>query len=411
MGSKTIIGLGLLALMALCAICVMRHYPFTGASLTPTATLDAKLADGKVVLSGTLPSQSDKDRVLAQATTLYGAGNFIDRLTVGDAMAGDVWMNAAMGLLPLANRAGAGGGISLTGDAAAIGGLVTSEDERQDLVARATSAVAGMKLSDNLKVGGGVLLPPFSAKLSGGKVTLDGTVPDQNALDQILAAATAAFGAGNFINNLKLAAPGSASTWGADWLRKILSWIPFLGRFGRTGDISFNGQSVTVNGEVATADIKNRLLDDIRGIFGTNYTIVDNITVVESLLSADEAKAQADLKELLLKGIEFDTGSDRVTPAGALVLNAAAAALNTAKDADIEISGHTDNVGAAKMNQDLSQRRAASVKKYLATKGVGAERMTPKGYGQTQPIADNATDEGRARNRRIEFRVIPKAVK
>ncbi|MGH9844212.1 MAG: OmpA family protein [Blastocatellia bacterium] len=411
MGSKTIIGLGLLALMALCALCVMRQYPFTGAHLAPTATLDAKLTDGKVVLAGTLPSQADKDRVLAQAATVYGAGNFIDRLTVGDSIGGDSWMSAALGLLPLANLVGAGGGVSLAGDAATISGQVASEEVRKDLVAKATATTAGMSLTDKLTVGGGALLPPFTATLAGGKVTLDGTVPDQSSLDRILAAASAAFGAGNFINNLKIAAPGSNFSWGADWLQKILSWIPFLGRFGSKGDISFNGRSVTVNGEVATADIKTRLLDDIRAIFGTNYTIVDNITVVESLLSETEAKAQADLKQLLLNGIEFDTASDKVTPGGAVVLDEAAKALKENQEANIEISGHTDNVGAAKMNEGLSQRRAASVKRYLTAKGIAADRMTPKGYGQTQPIADNATEEGRARNRRIEFRVIPKTVK
>ena len=411
MGSKTIIGLGLLALMALCAICVVRHYPFTDAHLAPTATLDAKLTDGKVVLSGTLPNQADKDRVLAQAATLYGAGNFIDRLTVGDSVGGDSWMSAALGLLPLANRAGAGGGIALAGDAATISGLTASEDARKDLVAKATSAAAGMSLTDKLTVGGGALLPPFMAKLAGGKVTLDGTVPDQPSLDRILAAATTAFGAGNFASNLKLAAPGSNFSWGSDWLRKVLGWIPFLSRFSKTGDISFNGQSVTVNGEVATSDIKNRLLDDIGAIFGTNYTIADNITVVESLLSESEARAQANLKQLLLKGVEFATGSDKVTPAGAAVLDEAARALADNPDADIEISGHTDNVGAPSMNQDLSQRRSTSVKRYLSGKGIAANRMAPKGYGQTQPIADNTTDEGRTRNRRIEFRVIPKAMK
>ncbi len=409
MGSKTIIGLGLLALMALCAICVMRHYPFTGAHLAPTATLDAKLTDGKVALAGRLPNQADKDRVLAQAATVYGAGNFIDRLTVGDSIGGDGWMSAALGLLPLANRAGAGGGVSITGDTATISGQAPSEEVRKDLVAKATSAAAGMSLTDKLTVG--ALLPPFTAKLAGGKVTLDGTVPDQSSLDRILAAAAAAFGAGNFASNLKIAAPGSNFSWGTDWLQKILSWIPFLGRFGSKGDISFNGQSLTVNGEVATADIKTRLLDDIRAIFGTNYTIVDNITIVESLHSEAEARAQADLKQLLLKGIEFDTASDKVTPAGAAVLAAAAKALAEHQEANIEISGHTDNVGAARMNEGLSQRRAASVKRYLTVKGVAADRMTPKGYGMTQPIADNATEEGRAHNRRIEFRVIPKAVK
>jgi OOP family OmpA-OmpF porin len=412
MSSRTIIGIALLALMALFSVCVLKHYPFTGAATAATASLAAKLTDGKVTLTGTLPDQASKDRMLARATALYGAGNFIDQLKVGGATAGEGWLNAAFGLLPLVNRAGAGGGVEIAGNAVTISGQVPTEDAHKSLVTEATAAAGALTLTDRIRVAAGLpLLPPFTAKLSGGTVTLDGTVPDQSSLNRILAAATAAFGAGKFINNLKIAAPGGNITWGAGWLNRILRWIPFLGRFSNRGDISFNGQNVTINGEVATADIKARLLDDLRAIFGTDYVITDNITIVESLLSESEAKAQTSLKQLLLKGIEFDTASDKVTPAGAEVLDAAAKALAENPDANIEISGHTDSQGAAKMNQGLSQRRAVSVKSYLASHGVAANRLTPVGYGQTQPIADNASDEGRARNRRIEFRVIPKAAR
>jgi OOP family OmpA-OmpF porin len=412
MGSKTIIGLGLLALLAWCIVCTVMHYPFTGVAVAPTARLDAKLTDGKVVLGGMLPSQAEKDRLIAQANAVYGAGNYIDRLTVGGSSADEGWMSAAVALLPLANRAGAGGGISIDGGAVTIAGQAPSEDVRKDLVARATSAAGGMSLSDKLTVGAaGVALPPFTAGLTNGKVMLDGTVPDQSAKDRILAAAAAAFGAGNFIDRMRIAPPEIGQRFGVGWLDRILSWLPFLGRFGSRGDISFNGQSVTVGGEVATQDIKTRLLDDLRGVFGADFTINDQITVTESLLDEAEARAQANLKQLLMKGIEFSTASDKITPAGAAVLDEAAKALAENAEANIEISGHTDNVGAAKMNQDLSQRRAASVRKYLTGKGIAAARMTPKGYGPTQPIADNSTDEGKARNRRIEFRVIPKAAK
>lgn len=410
MGSKTIIGLGLLALMVLCAFCVLQHYPYTGMNMAPTASLSAKLVDGKVVLTGLLPDQAAKDKLLAQANTVYGTGNYVDKLTVGGTMGGDAWMKAAAGLLPLAMHAGGGGGFDLNGSSVTVSGQVQNDAAKKEMLATAGTAAAGMSVNDKLNVApSGALLPPFSARLAGGTVTLDGTVPDQASLDKILAAATAAFGAGKFINNMKIAPAGSTFAWGADWLKRILGYLPFLGRFGSRGDITFNGQSVTISGEVPTADVKTRLLGDLRAIFGDNYTITDNITVVESLLSESEAKAQANLKELLMKGIEFDTASDQIKPAGASVLDEAAKALTANADANIEISGHTDDRGAAKSNLALSQRRADSVKKYLTAKGIPAARMTPKGYGPTQPVADNATDEGRARNRRIEFRVIPKA--
>ena len=74
--------------------------------------------------------------------------------------------------------------------------------------------------------------------------------------------------------------------------------------------------------------------------------------------------------------------------------------------ARLEVAGHTDAVGDAGVNLKLSQRRADAVRKHLVRSGVSAERIESRGYGETQPIADNSTDEGRRTNRRIEFRVL-----
>ena len=72
----------------------------------------------------------------------------------------------------------------------------------------------------------------------------------------------------------------------------------------------------------------------------------------------------------------------------------------------IEIHAHTDSMGEVAYNQSLSEKRANSVRDYMIGKGVAAERMVAKGYGETQPIADNGTRDGRAENRRVELKVI-----
>lgn len=72
-------------------------------------------------------------------------------------------------------------------------------------------------------------------------------------------------------------------------------------------------------------------------------------------------------------------------------------------DTNIEIQGHTDSNGSDDYNMKLSQRRATEVSSYLRTKGVAPSRLTTKGYGETAPVADNGTDEGRAQNRRVTF--------
>ena len=74
--------------------------------------------------------------------------------------------------------------------------------------------------------------------------------------------------------------------------------------------------------------------------------------------------------------------------------------------ARFEIAGHTDAVGDANVNMQLSQRRADAVRKYLVQRGVSPDRIASRGYGETQPIADNGTAAGRKTNRRIEFRVL-----
>jgi outer membrane protein OmpA-like peptidoglycan-associated protein len=108
--------------------------------------------------------------------------------------------------------------------------------------------------------------------------------------------------------------------------------------------------------------------------------------------------------KLVTYGIRFATGSDVVLPESAPVLRQVAAWLEKNPAAKLTITGHTDNVGTAASNLDLSKRRAASVAKVLTDQfAIGADRLTPQGKGDTQAVADNAKPEGRAMNRRVEF--------
>ncbi|MCX5783647.1 MAG: OmpA family protein [Elusimicrobia bacterium] len=112
--------------------------------------------------------------------------------------------------------------------------------------------------------------------------------------------------------------------------------------------------------------------------------------------------------EWILKGITFKIDSDIITDEGKLALDEAVGILAPRTAVRVEIAGHTDNTGSPDYNMALSGRRAESVKKYLVEKGIAADRLETKGYGDTQPIADNKTREGRSTNRRIEFKVLSK---
>ena len=105
--------------------------------------------------------------------------------------------------------------------------------------------------------------------------------------------------------------------------------------------------------------------------------------------------------------ITFATDKDQVVPAFHDTLNAVALVLNKYNRTFVDINGHTDSTGSASYNVGLSQRRASSVASYLTGQGVDGRRFAINGYGASQPIATNATPDGRASNRRVEIYLAP----
>lgn len=119
--------------------------------------------------------------------------------------------------------------------------------------------------------------------------------------------------------------------------------------------------------------------------------------------AVDEKGCAVD-QSFILKGVKFEFDSDRLTEEAKAILDKVAETLIAYPEIDVEVAGHTDYIGSDGYNLGLSERRAIVVKEYLAARGVEADRMSPVGYGRTQPIADNSTEEGREENRRVELR-------
>lgn len=105
--------------------------------------------------------------------------------------------------------------------------------------------------------------------------------------------------------------------------------------------------------------------------------------------------------------ITFATAQTSVRADFYPVLDAVADVLNEYDETSITVSGHTDNVGRADYNQNLSQQRASSVAGYLVNKGVAGNRVSAIGYGMNQPVASNANESGRSQNRRVEILINP----
>ncbi|MFK8014710.1 MAG: OmpA family protein [Gammaproteobacteria bacterium] len=107
-----------------------------------------------------------------------------------------------------------------------------------------------------------------------------------------------------------------------------------------------------------------------------------------------------------LPGVQFELNSATLLPESTRVLNDAAQTLKNNGDIVVEVAGHTDSTGAASYNESLSDKRAKSVAAYLNARGIDSARLKSRGYGEAEPVADNATAEGRARNRRVELKIL-----
>jgi len=118
--------------------------------------------------------------------------------------------------------------------------------------------------------------------------------------------------------------------------------------------------------------------------------------------------APAPKPALVLDTIYFAPNKTNISPFAAKALDRSGTILKENPQIKVEIGGHTDPAGPEKVNQRMSEKRTQSAKKYLTDKfGIAENRLVLKGYGSTKPIADNKTEEGRSKNRRAEFRIIP----
>lgn len=109
----------------------------------------------------------------------------------------------------------------------------------------------------------------------------------------------------------------------------------------------------------------------------------------------------------LPEGVTFDVGSYTLRSEFRSTLDQIAQTMNQYPDSLIDVYGHTDSTGSDAFNQTLSENRARTVANYLATRGVSSARIRSQGFGETMPVADNTTDEGRRRNRRVEIKIVP----
>ena len=228
------------------------------------------------------------------------------------------------------------------------------------------------------------------------KVVVSGVVPDEATRNAILIHAREVFGADRVVDQLgvdKLVAP-------PNWVLHVQRAIsPELKKVSQ-GQIRITGNTVDLVGDVDSEATKHQVVQQLSTqINNPTYLIRDGLRAAGSGQKAlDDTLAR--------RTIEFEPGNARLTTAGAAVLDQLIPILKQMAGRRFEVVGHTDNQGSRESNLQLSAARAQAVKDYLVTHGIAPGDIVTSGAGPDRPLYGNQTSEGRAKNRRIEFRVL-----
>lgn len=169
-------------------------------------------------------------------------------------------------------------------------------------------------------------------------------------------------------------------------------------------NVAVSGREITLSGSSDGKQSLDNLISGIQQIEGVR-SVTQNVTVIDAVVESAN-RTQSFLISLgLIKtaAVAFEPGSSSFAQGSGVALAELARLMTAYPDTRIRIEGHTDNTGPESVNLRLSRQRAQAVASYLSSRGVADNRLIAKGYGSTQPIDDNFTDAGRARNRRIEI--------
>jgi OOP family OmpA-OmpF porin len=235
---------------------------------------------------------------------------------------------------------------------------------------------------------------PTQAASPGKPVVVAGTVPDEATRVAIVSRLRELYGADRVQDQITVGGVVAPAQW-SQHVQKMLS--PALKQVSH-GQLAVQGNDIDLRGEVANEALRQQLVGDMAQSLTPSYTVRNGLRVaVQEQAVVDQALAN--------RIVEFEPGSAVLRPAGLLILDEMAVAMAKLKGRHFEVIGHTDAMGARAGNVSLSLARAQSVKTYLVSKGLAADSIATSGQGPDKPVADNATEAGRARNRRIEFRV------
>lgn len=240
----------------------------------------------------------------------------------------------------------------------------------------------------------------------GTRVVLDGEVLSTEQATMLSDAAADAVGPTNLVNNLSVSGLGEAVPGSDDRIAGLAALLRNINGFN-SADVSMSDTRLTVNGEAFDPDARIPIDAAIADLAETGLRTGGAITLGFELTLQEEIdllQAELDaLQDEIRENVRFDTDSDGLTDVAGATLDHVVEAMNRYTRPVVEVGGHTDSRGNDDHNRTLSQERADAVVAYLAERGIAGERLNSVGHGESQPVADNETDEGQQQNRRVSF--------
>jgi OOP family OmpA-OmpF porin len=351
----------------------------------------------RVTLGGSSPLPASKGRLLEAARAGLGGVEVVDQMHLSRG-APPRFDNAALLLLDQIGKL-KDGKVAISDTKISLSGMARDLGGREAIAAALKNLPEGFSVAANE-----IKAPPYIFQAYKDPVavtlTLTGYVPDNNVHAAIAAAAGRKFFSEKVVDNLK-ASIGAPSGF-------VSAVVPALGALSRlsTGTLVVSDREIKLSGDAlydaAVAQIRGNLARD----FPEGWQVKADLSVKPAAAPVDASVCQQLFSELLAKGkIRFESGRAAIDLDSAGLLDRLVETALRCPTANIEIAGHTDADGDDAFNLALSEKRAQAVTDYLVKAGLPASRFTATGYGSSQPVATNDTDEGKARNRRIDFLV------
>jgi OmpA-OmpF porin, OOP family len=349
----------------------------------------------RVTLGGSSPLPSSKSKLVEAARATLGGVEVADRMNLARG-APQRFDNVALLLLDQIAKLKEGK-ITLSDNKVTLSGMARDLGGREAIVAALKNLPEGYSVAAN-----DVKAPPYIFQAYKDPVavtlTLTGYVPDNNVHAALVAAAGRKFFSEKVVDNLK-ASIGAPTGFAA-------AVVPALGALSRlsTGTLVVTDREVKLSGDALYEAAATQIRAGLGKDFPQYWQFKPEISVKPAAAPVDATVCQQLFSDLLGKArIRFDSGKAEIAADSAGLLDRLIETALRCPNANIEVAGHTDSDGEEAANQALSEKRAQAVADYLVKAGLPANRFTPVGYGSTQPIAGNDTEQGKAQNRRIDF--------